>query len=236
MNRGVLYIVWGETIKPLLERSVDSACRVHPELPIHVIECDPARGLFNKADRMLETPFESTLFLDADTVVLGNLSQGFDVAEDHGLACCIGECPWLRRYGKEHGDLIEYNTGVLFFTPGKFHPERYMARHVLDKWRTLVDKSPRSKWKMGSKIQGLERDDQWAFSQAVAVNNFNPFVLPLNYNFRPGFHLSCFTPLKIWHSVRDVPPRLIEMSAAAENGDLISLIDVARPEDVRPAM
>ncbi|MDP6885212.1 MAG: hypothetical protein QF830_13855, partial [Rhodospirillales bacterium] len=33
-----------------------------------------------------------------------------------GLALCICECPWARRYGGLAGDVVEYNTGVMFFT------------------------------------------------------------------------------------------------------------------------
>jgi hypothetical protein len=43
------------------------------------------------------TPFEETLFLDADTVPLGRLDFGFEQAQRFGLACCICEVPWARR-------------------------------------------------------------------------------------------------------------------------------------------
>jgi len=38
------------------------------------------------------------------------------MAIKHALACCICENPWARRYGGLQGDLVEYNTGVQFFT------------------------------------------------------------------------------------------------------------------------
>ncbi|MEJ0070814.1 MAG: hypothetical protein WDO24_21130 [Pseudomonadota bacterium] len=34
------------------------------------------------------SPFETTVYLDADTVVLGRLDYGFEMAERFGLACC----------------------------------------------------------------------------------------------------------------------------------------------------
>src|SRR5262249_10934835 len=66
---------------------------------------------------MESSPFDETLFLDADTVVLDRLDFGFDQAQRFGLACSICECPWSRRYrGLPKDDGVEYNTGVLFFT------------------------------------------------------------------------------------------------------------------------
>src|SRR5947208_13022472 len=110
MDRGVLYIVWGEAIEPLLQRSIQSVRKYYPHMPIHVErgQVDPVRGLVQKTRMLSATPFATTLYLDADTVVLGNLDTAFDRADEFGLACCICECPWLRRYGPEHGDQIEY--------------------------------------------------------------------------------------------------------------------------------
>src|SRR5260221_6453107 len=101
-QRGVLYMVWGAKAGSVLGRSIESVRRHLPDLPIHVLELpadtDPVQGLLQKA-RMAElTPFETTLFLDADTVVLGDLGYGFTQAERYGLACTICECPWARRY------------------------------------------------------------------------------------------------------------------------------------------
>src|SRR3954469_15303369 len=117
--RGVLYMVWGDKIAPYLERSMASVREWHPDLPIHVEGLPPGADatetLLRKA-RMCEiTPFEETLFLDADTVVLGNLGFGFERARRAGIACAINECPWARRYRDPalSGDTIEYNTGVL---------------------------------------------------------------------------------------------------------------------------
>jgi hypothetical protein len=61
------------------------------------------------------SPFEETLYLDADTVVLDRLDFGFEQAARFGVACCICECPWARRYrGLPNDDGVEYSTGVLF--------------------------------------------------------------------------------------------------------------------------
>lgn len=212
-QRGVVYIVWGSTIRPLLERSIASVKQHHPELPITVLEGDPARGLLNKPALLAQSPYATTLYLDADTVVLGKLDFAFQRAERFGLACCINECPWLRRYGtppSRNNDLVEYNTGVLCFSSD--------GRSAIDRWKSWAcHVPPKSLWVQGSKECGQEGDDQWAFS--LAMLDCNPYVLPLNYNFRPGFHLRFFTPLKVWHSPLPVPDKIVQYSAVTERGE-----------------
>ena len=77
---------------------------------------DPAS--LNKKVAMLDlSPFDETLFLDIDTVVMGDLNFGFEKAKKFGMAIAICEAPWGKRYQKIFsGDEIEYNTGVIFFT------------------------------------------------------------------------------------------------------------------------
>src|SRR5262245_58601263 len=121
MSRGVLYIVWGDKGERALARSLASLKEMHPELPHEIIrlpaETDEYKGLLEKSRMMSLSPFDETLFLDADTVVLDRLDFGFAQAARFGLACCICESPWARRYrGLPNDDATEYNTGVLFFT------------------------------------------------------------------------------------------------------------------------
>src|SRR3984957_10987377 len=109
MKRGILYIVWGDKVEPLLQRSMASVRKFYPDIPVEIVrgEADPVRGLAQKSKMATQSPFESTLFLNADTVILGNLDYAFDRAEEFGLACAICDCPWLRRYGPAEGAQIE---------------------------------------------------------------------------------------------------------------------------------
>jgi hypothetical protein len=212
MKRGVLYIVWGQKIEPLLQRSMQSVRKFYPGMPIEVVrgQEDPVRGLQQKSRMISHTPFESTLFLDADTVVVGNLDDAFERSEEFGLACCICECPWLRRYGPGEADGIEYNTGVLFFTP--------KSKAVFETWQEIAPTCPStSRWTASDgQMRGLPYDDQASFGRAVRTCHFNPHILPPNYNFRPMFYRTIFAPLKIWHDPQDVPPALADISAACE--------------------
>jgi hypothetical protein len=185
---------------------------IHPDLPVHVEWLD--QGTLRDKTRMGSlTPFETTLYLDADTIVLGNLDAAFDKAERFGLACSICEAPWLRRYRTDAGDGIEYNTGVLFWSRA--------ARPVFEAWERLADTPSASCWTMRDGIlRGLNYDDQASFGRAIAATGFNPFVLPINYNLRPAFHRSYFTPVKIWHDYADPPEELLRLNRPCERGDL----------------
>jgi len=214
-KRGVLYIVWGDKVETPLQRSMASLRKHHPDLPIHVERLPTPhhdRGLSLKSGMGKMTPFESTLYLDADTLVMGKLDAGFERAEQFGLACCICECPWLRRYDPALADRVEYNTGVLFFSP--------LAKPVFDRWPDFAGNTPSSsRWtKQDSLPRGLNYDDQASFARAVESANLNPFVLPLNYNIRPEFQLAAFAPIKIWHAYGDPPANVLALNRACEEG------------------
>jgi hypothetical protein len=208
-QRGVLYIVWGDKVEPLLERSRRSLAAVHPELPAEVVRLeaqdDPIKQLLEKSRMARRTPFRETLFLDADTVVLGRLDSAFDKAQRFGLACCICECPWARRYASLSGDVIEYNTGVLFFAD--------RAKPLFDAWERLaVDLDSSIRFMHQGKPARMPYNDQCGFAAAVEETGFLPFVLPLNWNFRPAWHRAFFGPIKIWHDYSDVHPQILEFN------------------------
>jgi hypothetical protein len=151
---------------------------------------------------MLEhSPFETTAFLDTDTVAMDKLDFGFEMAEQHGLACCINECPWARRYADIAGDQIEYNTGVLFFTK--------KAAPVFKRWEEISHSINSSTvFYLDDRIRLMPHNDQAGFSQAIVNTGLNPFVLPLNWNLRPQWQKTFFGPIKIWRDRSDPPSDL----------------------------
>lgn len=207
-GRGVVYMVWGDDpkIRSALERSKASLARVHPELPIEVIEIaarDPYEGLRAKSTIYERSPFRETLLLDVDTVVFGRLDYAFEKAWRYGLACCINECPWARRYGGLSGDIIEYNTGVLFFN--------VLAAPIFEAWRAIdPDLDASALIVSDAKVQGkLPYSDQASFAAAIERADVCPFALPLNWNFRPQWHRSFFGSIRIWHDYAE-PPALYQ--------------------------
>jgi hypothetical protein len=212
-KRGVLYIYWGGSKQErFLDRSVQSLFGHHPELPVQIEKLADGATLLDKS-RMFElSRFEETLFLDIDTVVLGDLTFAFEKSARHGVACAINECPWARRCTGLHadGDIIEYNTGVLFFTRA--------AETLFAEWRRyapLVDSSIRhiQQGRVGVDPVG----DQASFAKAVDETGFPLFVLPLNWNFRPRWHESYFGPIRIWHDYTEVPPEILSSNASYED-------------------
>jgi hypothetical protein len=214
--RGVLYVIWGEAGQRLLPRSLASLRQYHPDLPVHIEtlpdDTPPMAGLLEKA-RMLDfSPFETTLFLDADTVVLGALDFGFAQAERYGLACAICECPWASRYGGLSGDIIEYNTGVIFFTR--------RTAPLFARWKELSPTLDSSFFHVppGTRTVGrMPFNDQAGFAKAVEDTGILPAVLPLNWNYRPRWQSTFFGPLKIWHDYNDVPQGIFDANAYYAN-------------------
>jgi hypothetical protein len=215
MNRGILYIVWAghdPRVEESLKRSTASAKEIHPELPQKVIRLDKGT-LLDKASMFDLSPFDETLFLDADTMLLDRVDYGFVKAQQHGVACCICECPWARRYAPCSVDQIEYNTGVLFFNRS--------VKSFFDKWRELastIDSSiPFRDGDNGSLIKEMPYNDQAGFSLAVEELKTNPFILPLNWNFRPAWHKSWFGEIKIWHDYNAVPDSFRSWNASQKS-------------------
>lgn len=200
-GRGVLYLKWGNSHERLLQRSVESLKKWHPDLPVHVHELPPESTLLDKVEMFNVTPFNETLYLDADTVILGNIEFGFYVLKEFPIACCICECPWARRYQgfAQHADNVEYNTGLIFFRSGqnKFHQA----------WKRLASPENDSsiRFMSGGSEKVMPLNDQASFSAAMVAEEVKPFILPMNWNLRPEWQRNWFGPLRCWHDYRDVP-------------------------------
>lgn len=210
MKRGIISIYWGDESKLPIPRLQSSVKKYHPELEHKFIKVDANPGepsSLNFKSLMYDlSPFEETLFLDIDTVVMGNLDFGFEKAKDHGIAISICESPWAKRYTQIFfGDEVEYNTGVIFFNQN--------TKSLFDKWKSLANQ-------IDTSIIGSENgvtikmpaNDQGSFAMAIKDLKFNPYVLPYNWNFRPTSYRSFFGPIKIWHDYSDPPEGLYALN------------------------
>jgi len=205
-QRGVLYIASEAEVAAqaaLLERATASLRAVHPELPFQIARLPGKAPHIEKTALRQLTPFDVTAYLDADTVVLGRLDFGFEMAERYGLACCHGANPWRRRYAGVVGDAVEYDTGVLFFGAG--------AWTLFDLWRGLAPVlNATVSYIEDREVRLAPSDDRLAFGRAVEQSGIVPFILPLNWNLRPRWQPRFFGPIKIWHDSADVPDSLQE--------------------------
>jgi hypothetical protein len=64
-------------------------------------------------------------------------------------------------------------------------------------------------------------NDQGSFAKAITEWDRPPFVLPMNWNFRPSWYRSFFGPLKIWHDERDPPLGIRQLNAEYRNPNAI---------------
>ncbi len=217
--KGVLYFVWGKFDR-LLQRSIDSLQKSNPGLPHHVVRLPDGSSYLDKAAMYAESPFDVTAYLDSDTVIFGNLNYAFERAEKFGLACCINESPWARRYEglKDSGDEVEYNAGVVFFDKTKSKP-------FFDAWQACVREIDSSSEFLA--IEGIRRqgcNDQAGMTKAMVDTGFNPFILPLNWNLRPAWHRSYVGPIKIWHDYHEPPAELIRRSGEGEKSRVFDTV------------
>lgn len=228
-RRGVVYVVWGDTKKAekWMQRSITSLRQYHPDIPVHVERFDTGSKI-NKTRLCELTPFEETAYLDNDTVVMGNLDFAFDKARQFGLACCINECPWAKRYSDDRlcGDMVEYNCGILFFTR--------KAKPVFDAWEKLFPTTDASILHMKKEqLCIMPVANQGSFALAIEQTGFLPFVLPNNWNFRAAWYRSFFGPIKIWHAYHDIPEELPDWNKEQSQENAImrySPLDIKKKE------
>ena len=110
--------------------------------------------------------------------------------------------------------LVEYNTGVLFITK-KAQPMLYLWEQLA----RVVDSSVRYNSENGESV--MDHNDQAAFAKAIEMTGFNPYVLPLNWNFRPKWQRSFFGPLCVWHDLSPPPEELQQLNRQYENRDAL---------------
>ncbi len=204
MSKGCIWMVWGdnEKVEKALPRSVDSLRKYHPDLQIQLIKMPEDSDLRCKS-RMFElSPFDETLYLDADTVVLGKLDFGFEKAKKFGIAITINISPWANRYAglADRGDLREFDTGVIFFS--KQHKE---AERVFQTWQASGDINSECLFLSADGPAKMLVNDQCGFAHAVDVCEFNPFCLPVNWNLHPRWQKTLFGKLLVWHDYNDPP-------------------------------
>lgn len=211
MTRGVVYMIWGEDHKPDLEKSIESLKKYNPTLDYTVIYMGNfnQHDMIRKIDVYEKSPYDSTLFLDADTYVLGDLTFGFEQAERHGMAICLERTAWAQRWVKfvpqyMVGEIPEYNTGVMFFVKN---------RQVAKIFETWKGEAMRLKHNFGCTW------NQPSFATALYDSDFNPYVLPSNvWNLRDYDDGCLCGPVRIWHTrLQEMTPELEEKLTQEHN-------------------
>jgi hypothetical protein len=221
MSRGAIWMVWGgdQRIKDALDRSTASLKEHHPELDQRVLWMPDMSDLRCKSQMFDLSPYDQTLYLDADTVVLGDLSFGFEKAHQHGIACCINQSPWANRYTglKGEGDIVEYDTGVVFFDK-----QNRLSDAVFDFWKSSGELNSESFFLSKDGPARMPINDQCGFAHAVECADFNPFVLPVNWNLHPKWQKTIFGPIRVWHDYNPVSKGVLEWNEMQGRPDAIN--------------
>ena len=128
---------------------------------------------------LLPDGYDTFLFLDTDTKIVGDVSLGFEKAEQHGIAMAPAPnynlpeffdfARIMRELGVEPAGQMMYNSGVVFF--------RLTAavRQALERWRDLCA------------TVGAKHDfprDQPFLTLALEQCGVTPYVLSPLYNYR----------------------------------------------------
>jgi hypothetical protein len=221
-SRAVVHLAWGDDFVDMAIASARSAARLGaarilltaPD-NVHAAEKSGAFEMVSAIQtdswnhqlksRLLELApggFDSYLFLDADTLVLGDLDFGFAKAEQFGLAmapapkynltCYKGFDRVIAAADIRISPQLAYNAGVIFFSPTP------QVRGVFEHWRRLCDT-------LGKPRNYLQ--DQGFLALAIEQCGFNPYVLPPVYNYRGNGEVAIGEVL-VWHSHHPLPPDL----------------------------
>jgi hypothetical protein len=177
-----------------------------PELPIAIfveIEAELPSGLFDEISiiqrpvfSVLEkvrlfrfSPFQKTLFLDTDTVVLEPIQELTRLLDRFDLACA--HAPWRqsREIPECPESFPELNTGVILYrrSPKINRFFRTWERH----FEQLDDLSTKN------------YPDQPAFRKSLFLSNLHFTVLPPEYNLRTPFPYYVCSKVKILHGRGD---------------------------------
>lgn len=187
---GICYVAFGEKAIQSCEVSLKSARKIHPGIKIAVISTQKINGADiqiikpekdvgareYKTQVYQYTPFEYTLYLDADTVVVGTLQAGFsalragwDVAAAMDYRQTVGRIDHLPQNDVDAvikmtgtGEYPHLNTGMLFFRKSPEVEDLYNLWH--------------KEW------ERFHYRDQGAFVRAVHQSEAKIWVLAWQWN------------------------------------------------------
>lgn len=132
--RGVVYVAYGERARAAAARSIKSLKGQHPDMRVVVIgeqvgdipripfKTTDLYGRWAKCHVDTLSPFNPTLYLDADTLVQQDISAGFRIIEDGWdfvtIASKNQEDQWLSHIGTEERNTTRRELGAMMLQLG----------------------------------------------------------------------------------------------------------------------
>lgn len=224
-RRAIIFLAWGADHIGELYRCIDES--LLPDYPIFLITdhdtpFDHPKVTVRRVDFKLmglkgharcgelwdhiPPEFDTYLYLDVDTRILGDISLGFEKAEQCGMALAQAAHYSLEHFraysevmiaeGVEPKGQLIYGAGVIFFarTP---HVEK-----VMREYRRLCAQysdTPEARW-----------GDQPHLSLAMELHKLNPYTLSTGFNHR-AFGEWISGEIRVWHSYKPVPDNVNEL-------------------------
>ena len=227
-RRAILWLCWGPSFIAEAIESARSAASIEADR-ILLTEAEGVRqaeasGVFHTvaATRLLHLNFleksrlidllpegyDSYLYLDTDTRIIGDIELGFEMAERHGVAVAPAPNYNLSAFfnfgalmphaGLRSADQMQFNAGVIFFSAAP------TVRRVLTLWRDLC-------LELSAEHGFLH--DQPVLTMAFEQSGFLPYVLSPLYNYR-GLGELAVGSIRIWHSHHPPPADLNNFETA----------------------
>lgn len=218
---GVVYIAFNKHKKVNhiheLLYSLKTLKNKHPEVPTTVFSDEeiqsslidnlvkvPINSFRKKQDFLPLSPYDTTLYMDTDTAVVGDLSDLFRITERFDLAACFdylredkNKAAGFEEYGNIPTSFSELGGGVIIFKKSKITDNFFKV------WKKNYSNFCRNtEW----------TSDQQTFRQSIwECTNLNFYVLPPEFNLRTqSKRESCRDRFPIedkiyhWHNMHNV--------------------------------
>lgn len=213
MNRGIIYVAWGE--RHVLHAIESAKTSPYPTALItstpefagnhfdHLIVRDfneyaRMSVMYRKMEAFLYSPFENSLFLDVDTSIIGNIDLGFRLSEKFGFSAVIASGMSFLWKDIEY---VHFNGGVVFF---KGKPIQWIDKVFEIQKEFSHDPCEEPVWSI-------------AWEQTTF-----PAVLPFIYNcnFSGEVHQR---DIRIWHSYRPIRTKIV--NKAIDDASQLNAVD-----------
>ena len=216
-KEAVIFLAWGEKYLQEVESCINFSSEIQ-KYDIYIItdkdtqvksnSLKVIRAAFKTNNLLRKTElidylpanYNTYLFLDSDTRVIGDISLGFEKADKYDIALSPAphyslDCFWgfdniMKMEGINCKGQLQYNTGVIFF---KKSP---VITSIFTRWKYLA-----------LKYQDIFTNDQPFLTLALEQLDINPYTLSISYNYR-GFGDAISGKVRIWHSHEKMPDNI----------------------------
>jgi len=207
MSFGVVYCAMGRRHLDMAIRSYRSAVAYSKGLEATLVtdmDYKPMPGISvvrvpsDTPNRYIKTsigtvsPYDKSLFLDADTLVVGDVTPMADLLDEYDFAACISQRSRLLYYSSQclashslHKEYPHFSSGVFAFTKG-------ISKQFFTTWLNNYKKS-----------EALIRSDQLSFAATIrdmTRSGMRLLPLPSVWNVRPCWGDSVYGDIKVFHT------------------------------------